>query len=233
MNRLILTLTAFFTICACFAQSGPGYVVLDSGDTLRGHLKLLEGYASAPVSIGLSATEGTPGKGYSVRECKAFAVGEDVYERATVTMNMSYLDEMDMNVLYQDSMLTQTLFLRRIYKGKNLSLLKYHNGEETGFFRAKNVKTHFFVQDPEKTQELIMAYNNRPIKSVAYDPSDFDRSSRAMRQIRPIYRDQLRIYFDWIREKKLVRRIDASEYREDHLLKIITEIDGKFRAPNN
>ena len=233
MNRYLFILAALLAICTSYAQSGPGYVVLDNGDTLRGYLKFIEGYSNAPVVIGFGPQEGTLHKGYTVKECKAFAVGGEVFERATVTMNMSFLDEMDMKIFYQDRILTETVFLHRIYKGKNLHLLKYHNGEEKGFIKTTKVKTHFFVRDAEKTQELIMSYNDRPIRTVAYDPSDFDRGSRAMRQLRPIYRDQLRMYFDWIREKKLVRKIDASEYREDHLVKLITEIDAKFRAPAN
>jgi hypothetical protein len=41
------------------------------------------------------------------------------------------------------------------------------------------------------------------------------------------------MYFDWIAEKKLRRKIDGSEYREDHLLKIIAEIDKKYQPPTN
>lgn len=227
MNRLIPLLILILFATLSRAQNTQGYVVLESGDTLKGIVKLLDGYRSAPQLITLEASGAASAPYYSVKECKAFAIGDDEYIRATVTMDMSYFTSIDLTILYEDSTLTQTVFLKRIYKGKNISLLKYYDGQELGAFRAVNVKMHFFVQDADKVQELIMKYTNAPTKSVVRH-FDVDRGSSAMRQIRPIFRDQLRMYFDWLTEKKLLRKLDGSDYTEYHLLKLIPLIDQKF-----
>lgn len=225
---LLLALLATFLACA---QNGLGYIVLKEGDTLRGELTVKQGYPNAPRIVGFAGTESAAAQEFSIHDCIAFVIGNNVYQRATVTMDMSYLSSSnDYRILYEDSMLTQTIFLKQVYKGKYFTLLKYFNGDETGFIRQPNIKLHFFINDGEKTQELIMKYSNMPYKD---HPFDNELGSRAMRLQRPIYHNQLRMYYDWFKEKKLRKKIEYSEYREDHLVSIIKEIDSKYRPQTN
>ena len=228
--RLIFLLLAILATFLAHAQGGLGYILLKEGDTLRGDVRLKEGYPSAPRIVGFAGTESALPANFSANDCKSFRIGNDVYHSATVTMDMSYFSGLDdYKILNADSTLTRTIFLKEVYKGKHLTLLKYYNGAESGFFTKPNVKLHLFINDGENTRELIMKYTYAPDKG----PFDFERGSRAMRQLRPIYRDQLRMYYDWTQERKLTRKIDASEYSEENLLIIIKEIDGKFRSQSN
>jgi hypothetical protein len=228
-RNCLAALFLFFSVNV-FAQK-PGYVVLNSGDTLHGYVKLLDGYLSAPLSIGLSDAKKGPAKSYTVEGCKAFGAGEDVYERATVTLDMSYLTNIDRHILYEDSTLTKTVFLRRIYKGRNIHLLKYYEGTEKGFVRTYDVKTHFFIQQGGQIQALIMKFKYAPRRQIFQ--FDLQRGITAVRIKYPFYRDQLKMYYDFITEKALVKKIDNSDYDEEMLLDIMPLIDKKFRPQEN
>lgn len=225
--RLIFLLLAILATFLAHAQGGLGYILLKEGDTLRGDIKIKQGYASAPKVIQFAGTESAAPKDFSVNDCQGFVIGDNVYLRATVTMDLSFLANIEKSIFFEDSSITQTVFLRRIYKGQNINLFKYHDGEEKGFIRKANVKTHFFVQDKDKVQELIIKYDYAPRRSL--HNFDTNKNVMAVRRVWRIYKDQLKLYYDWMTETELQKQVDKADYLEDHLLKVIAAIDKKFR----
>jgi len=228
--RLIFLLLAILATFLAHAQAGPGYIILNEGDTLRGEVQLKQGYPGAPRIVGFAGTESAAPANFSVDECKGFCIGNNVYQRATVTMDMSHLANIDLIILNEDILQTQTVFLRQLFKGKYFTLLHYYDGDEEGFFQHSNIKRHFFINNGDSTMELVMKYQYASRKDRGLN---VERGSWAIRQVRPIFRDQLKLYYDWMNDRRLRKKIDASLYREDHLIKIIKEIDSKYRPPVN
>lgn len=200
----------------------PGYVVLNSGDTLKGTV-ILRGYLSAPDSVQFS------GRHYTVADCKAFAAGPDVYKRWTVKMDLSYYDDIEHTIYNADSVLTTTVFLKQIHTTKNLELFKFHQFDWRRVLQPQKKKQHFYLLDKanETMTELLVKY-----RAPDKHKSEFRGTGGEMSvagQTLNIYRDQLYAYFDFSNERKLKRKVDRLFYSEPTLIAIITEIDSKIK----
>lgn len=228
MNGIFISCALLFAVAAG-AQTRPaaGYVVPDNGDTLRGQVEV-RGFNTAPEQIYFTR-DGGGRQQYSVENCRAFGVGDEVYERWTVKMDMSCMSTMDFKVIFEDSILTTTVFLKRVYKGKHLGLYKYYRGNEAGLLKVDREKMHFFLADDENMQELVISYKE-PNKDANTNLEAYKyRQDWTARQTRRFYRDQLRTYFDWSTDKKLKQLIDELQYDEASMVKAIIAVDAKMR----
>jgi hypothetical protein len=230
MYRVCLILFFIFCSVASIAQNrmAPGYVVLENNDTLKGYIQL-KGFYTAPDFVHYTKDPAAYGIDYSVKDCKAFGTSDEVYQRWIVKMDMSCMSRIDFNIVYEDSTLVDTVFLKRVFKGNSFALYKYYRGNETGLLKDEKEKMHFFLYDNEKLQELIISYK-QPNKSYEHDPEVFRyRLDWTSRQTRMFFRDQLLTYFDWGSERRLKRQVDNLLYEEASLVKALESIDRKFR----
>lgn len=230
MDRTILFFLLFLLGIAATAQNRlvPGYIVLTNGDTLKGHIQL-KGYYTAPEQVYYTKDASGQGTDYSVKNCTAFGTNDEAYQRWIVKIDMSTMNEIDYIIHYEDSTLLDTVFLKQVYKGKNLSLYKYFRGNERGFLKEEKEKMHFFLRDKEKMQELILRYKNPTSNTAFYKKMSVHDGDLMKRTTQPFYRDQLCAYFDWDANRKFKRQVDALPYQETSLLKAIKTIDGMMR----
>jgi hypothetical protein len=209
--RLLLSLLAVFMAFALHAQKQPGYVLLDNGDTLTGSIRLKQ---KEPLIVTFWNNDATE---YSVKNCKAVSLnGKDNYERWTVRMDMSHMSKEDYVIHCEDSVRTSTVLLKQLYKGKTISL-----------FHCYELKDHFFLYNGKEMQELIVKYVG-PDPKINPIAAATINGQWSVREERAIYKDQLRMYLDDEKDRKLKYRLDEAEYRRRDLLPIIVAIDKKL-----
>jgi hypothetical protein len=228
MNRIILLLAMMLSGMASFAQHPlvPGYMVVNSGDTLRGFIKL-RGHATAPDGITFSKESQGPGVHYSIENCSAFGTNDELYLRRAVKMDMSVMNKLDFRIHYQDSTLLDTVFLKRVYAGKTYSLFKYFDGNESGFLQEDKKKIHYFLFDGEQMRELVINFVDPTKNNKSMTYAELAIGANDQRTTRPFYREQLSVYFDPKKERVLKRKLQGLEYEERPLMKFIALMDSK------
>ena len=222
MKRVVATLIICIVFASLQAQNAvPGYVAMHNGDTLNGLVQLKtnsDGAAFISVSdIPSSAPNVYPlafVSGYRLSNSK------DIYSKWYVKMDMTYLDKWDLTIRNVDSTRWDTVFLRLIYKGKHLSM-----------YARQDVKERFFIYDNGKMQELIMKWSYPP----EFIQPNYAFTARAeRRQILAIYRDQLQVYVNQIRDNQTLEyRASVARYNERDLKRIIMALDERLKRPVN
>ena len=122
-----LTLALFSLIFfSSFAQRNlkEGFVILNNNDTLKGFIDYREWYQN-PYSIWFTTSKGTSTQRLSVRDISYFTISRrEIYQRYTVRISTDR-QSMD-NISEKDtSSRTDTVFLKILNAGKNVTLLSY------------------------------------------------------------------------------------------------------------
>jgi hypothetical protein len=230
MFRPVLFLVLILSGTASIAQNrhAPGYIVLDNGDTLTGYIQL-KGYYTAPDRVYYSKDAASKGIEYTVDNCRAFGTRDELYQRWTVKMDMSTMHELDFVIHNEGSTITDTVFLKQVYKGNTLALFKYFRGNEHSILQDAKEKMHFFLFDGGQMQELVIKYKN-PIRDQTFvTRTSIYTGDLVKRKVHCFYRAQLSAYLDIASEPRLKKKIDELVYDEKNLVKIISAIDSKLK----
>ena len=212
MKKYFLFLTLFSAVFTSTAQKRPGYVVMENGDTLKGNIRFREWANNSDSIVIYFENSNKINRVLFSENCRLLVLSDpaEVYEKWTVTMEMSVIDKSTYLVKNEDSTRTATVFLKKIYDGEKISL-----------YRFSDEKDHFFVLTNGKMEELLMTYKTYKPKTIEYNTASYSSFHR--------FRDQLQQFYDWQSEKKLTNKINRTNYAEDDLTEIIGWIDKGSR----
>jgi hypothetical protein len=153
----VILLTPLFTT----AQSNykPGYVITLNSDTIRGFIDLRE-WSGNPKAIRFKRSVSESAVNYTIQHIRAFEVaGLESYVRYIGPIS---IDNTNINRLsdYRDtSFKSDTVFLKVLQKGPNISLFSY----------TDYLKTRFFITDKFNTTPLELIYRVYNGSSVTDD----------------------------------------------------------------
>jgi len=147
--KLLLSLIILFPICSK-AQSNyePGYVVTLSGDTLHGYIDYKE-WDSNPQKISFKKDIGSNEKQeYSPKNAGAFEVtGFETYKQFAIWVSQDKLDVSELSKGIDSTKKRNTVFLRVLNSGKNVTLYAYND----------DLKERFYIQEGNnEPYELIL-----------------------------------------------------------------------------
>lgn len=140
-----------FVFCFLFLQQTysqenlqPGYVILKSGDTLRGIIDY-RNWENNPKSISFRADAFSPDVNYTTNTINCFVVNNEVYVTAVVAAEISETQINELNFLPKIVTRIDTTFLQVIVSGEK-SL--YYYSDKIG-------KKHFYIGKPDGFELLI------------------------------------------------------------------------------
>jgi hypothetical protein len=199
LSAIIALLTISFNLLQAQIYN-PGYVITNTGDTLRGVLESRENTFN-PVSVNFKSTseDKAPIK-YDISQIKqvTYSNGES-FERHWVSITMDYID-LQRATDRKVEITFDTVFLRVIQKGKVLAFYSYED----------KIKKRYYILQSEGTRPLELGYK------VEKDGPKY------------LYRYQFRETLLMIAEsshRDISRLINKTEYRKEPLLKVISEIN--------
>lgn len=184
----------------------PGYIVTLSGDTTKGFIDYKE-WNQNPRDITFKTTEQASLQQYSPKEIKAFGVNQfDHYQRYIGPVTKGAVDLADLSIGIDSSVVSETIFLRIIASGKNLTLHSYRD----------KIKTRFFVADR----------NSPPVELKRYVYLD-SRQSDKIREFNFYTQQLLALAVKYAPNNNLLaERIQKLAYRNQDLEDVILKIDG-------
>lgn len=166
MKKTISFALCYLLCIAAFAQKNlkEGFVVLNSNDTLAGFIDYREWYKN-PTGVQFSTTKETPVKRYKIRDVSYFSInGRETYQRFTVMISM---DRKSMgNIGEKDTASRRdTVFLKVLQQGKNISLFSY----------SDDVKQRFYILPANETvpvelQNSVYLLNGQVTSEMEYRP---------------------------------------------------------------
>lgn len=190
------------------AQSNykPGYVVTLKGDTLKGYVDYKEWIRNPREFHFKSDINSTP-LTYSVSNCSAFGANDlEYYRRYILPISQDKIQASNLTIGVDTTTTTDTVFLKTITSGKNITLLTYNDGIKRRFFVTENnasateLVRHLYL-DPEETSKIIV--------QKTY--------TRQLQQLAAKYQPQ---------NDKLIKDIPSADYSEKQISKIAYEING-------
>lgn len=135
----------------CLAQSNfqKGYVVTNSGDTLKGYINYKERNYN-PVSVEFKSNLNIKAQTFSLKDCSAYEVEDrDVFRRFVVSISMGSTDVLRAPDIQDTSAKRDTVFLQVLQDGKNVTLYSYRD----------ELKNRTYIQDKGQTEpEELMRY---------------------------------------------------------------------------
>lgn len=197
------------------AQSrfAPGLLVTKEGDTLRGLVSWQKNrQPERPVlfKTDQAAEEkpySWPDLTYAQQEGDENIIG--VYE---VVRDLTYVDRIDFQIRLKDSLVTETLPLRRIFHGRKLSLYHFYENRD-----------HFFLFDGITMTELIQKYKY---------PTDWDNLTTFRDApkftILQVFKDQIRPYYEFAGDRKMMNLLEATNLEEKDLIRLIRRLNEKM-----
>lgn len=212
-----------FLFAVCFATVSlaqnltTGYVAMHNGDTVSGHVQL-KTHAEGDVLISVINAQSAAPQLFPMELVRGYKLSNSkfIYQKWYVKMDMTYLDKWELTIVNVDSTRWDSVFLRLLYKGKSLSL-----------YERLDVKQRYFIYDNQRMQELIFKYSYPP----EFRLPTYEFLARAeRRQIHAIYRDQLLIYINQLRDNELLGfKASVANYNERDLKRIIMALDARLK----
>ncbi len=199
-----------FVLLLCFSffansqkNFKDGFVVLKSGDTLRGKIDY-RNWEVNPVRIDFNQSGSITR--YSTKDLHCFEVtGADFYETKIVSKDMRPVDVQGLSdgVNNADSAIIDTVFLRRLVAGKNLTL-----------YELVDTKHHYYIQKGGQSNADELVY-----KKYLDDRQDL--------HVQPLYKNQLSAFVGGVNDPEmLIKRINNCKYNEDDLTDVVFMING-------
>jgi len=202
-------LLSFFLLLDIYANSQKnfkdGYVVLKTGDTLRGKIDY-RAWEVNPLKIQFQRADAVTS--YTPTDLRSFEVSAaDVYISSVVTKDTRPVDisVLTSGISISDTMVTDTVFLRRLTHGTRLSLYQLVDGKE-----------HYYIQQgpDEKMEELVYT------KKIEEKTSRIDVQSK--------YKNQLARFIAGSDDPAAVLgKINNSNYTEKDLVHIARLLNGE------
>lgn len=208
MKHFLLSVLLTIPVLA-MAQSNfqKGYVVTNSGDTLRGYVDYKE-RAVNPTSFNFKTETGVVRK-YTLTDCSAYGVDNmDAFRRKEVSMTLSKIATSELSNGPDLSTTMDTVFLKVILEGEKVSLFSY----------TDNIKERFYIsrKGMDIPEELI-----RQIYLKADQSTSIVTDDKYVRQLLMVMREARGGISD--DEKKLIRL----DYKVQDLKKLIALINGQ------
>jgi hypothetical protein len=205
MRKLTGTLLLSFLFFTTFSQKNilPGYIVLPSKDTVRGSIDY-RNWEKNPSQIRFSQTS-SESRTYTINDIEAFGVeGRDYYRKATVKVDDNPVRIPDVSIYSEELVHDQTVFLRILTEGNDLTL-----------FELVNFKPHYFI-----------AKAGGPIEELSYKLIKNDQTSNIAThndfriQLKKLVSSKGNLSY----EKSL--EIDKLNYKEKDLVKFVSQMNG-------
>lgn len=139
MKRLLLCL--FFGLPAlCFGQSNylKGYIITNSNEMLDGYIDF-QGRTFTPSVVKFKKDPADQPQTYTVENCQGYAITDvDVFQRYTVSLSQAYTRISNLKEGLDTTTKRETVFLKLLLKGKNLSLFSYTDEIKERFYLLSN-----------------------------------------------------------------------------------------------
>lgn len=214
MARVLLILAFLFSVSSVFSQKTLVKTILyfRSGKAIHTFLdrsclsspeKKIKCYAS-PNSDSITFYDFTEIDKIVLNEKEELVLWEGI-------LDLSYIDKNSLDVKNEGKFIKDTVWLKTVSKGP-VTLLSYKT----------DTKTHFFVRQNGITEFLLVHF-----RKVDHFYGQWGSNGRMPKyEIHPFYKDQLFKFFDWTAHNKIKNQIDAADYNEKDLRKIIEGINN-------
>lgn len=210
-KKALLALLLFPTLLKAQSNFHKGYIVNLAGDTVRGSVDFKEWYSN-PKQIKFKAAGADITARYSPATIKAFGInGYDQYRRFVVSVAQDRIDLSSLTHGIDTTTVTDTVFLKTIVTGKQLSLYSYIDKKEELFVQEGS------GQPTSLIRHLYLVGEDR----IATDA----RYIFQLQNLAKIYQPD---------NKKLLKDIERLRYDADDAGKILYRIDGSaavLKAP--
>jgi hypothetical protein len=147
MRKVILLMIVVFFCSLLSAQKKgfqPGSYITHHGDTMRGYIYLPENSPSLRFIKAPAAQDTTD---IPVDDLKALVVNNSSYRLWYGTRCVTWLDPIELDVMYPDSFRTELIMVKPIYEGSKFSLYEY-----------KDETDRYFIGYAGVVEELQMTY---------------------------------------------------------------------------
>ncbi|WP_342647132.1 hypothetical protein [Mucilaginibacter sp. CSA2-8R] len=214
MKSSFYTFLLLLSSLCCIAQTNfkPGYIISNTGDTLKGYIDQRE-WAQNPTSVGFKTHQNDRAIHlYVIDSISSFTLtGMETFERHTVALSQDASNFNYLKAGIDSSSVKKTVLLRVISQGRYLTFYSYEdkikrryllrNGSETPFELS-----HHVYLNPQHTDQVINSTG---------------------------FRKQLTKYAVYYRpnDQRLINKIQAAEYNESALIRIVDAINGNTTNP--
>jgi hypothetical protein len=208
----VLLLAAMFFPVTLYSQGNykTGYVITLKGDTIHG---LLEEHTwdTNPTTVTFKSTATEKSQKFSTTDIRQFSIdGLETYKRYPCHISLGTTDENHLDAIVTTAKV-DTVFLRELQTGKNVTLLSY----------TDDIKTRFYIC--EKSNDLPQELMYRVYlltKTNAVEPSRSKTDYIFLQQL-----GALALKYGML-DDKLQKILNNTEYREAGLVKITAKING-------
>lgn len=161
MRYLLLSLFFHF-ILTCSAQVNfqPGYIVRTSGDTLRGFIDEREWDKNPGIMTFSSSGQEKQAQEFAIRQVQYFEVGTRSFQRYTVSISMDKMEARQGSIEGLNQVVTDTVWLEVLQRGKNLSLFSYRDA----------VKIRFYILESGSTTPEELVYKLKVVWVSSTEP---------------------------------------------------------------
>ncbi|MCX2482538.1 hypothetical protein [Pedobacter sp. MR2016-24] len=211
MKRTLLSLfLAVPLLCQAQSNYQSGYVVTSDKDTLKGFIDYKERRIN-PSSFSFKPTLNDQAKTYSLKDCSAYGIkGMEYFERYTVKISMNDVAISNLPVGLDSVYRVDTVFLRVLQKGKNVTMFSYVDG----------LKERFYIMDKDNgvPEELVRHLflnpeNNSSVVTV----------SKYLRQLLAIRRKFTTVTTE---EEQKIGKVD---YTKRDLMKVVSVLNEQHQ----
>ena len=208
-KRSLIAFALFPLFSLAQANYKPGYAVTLKGDTLRGFIDFRE-WDKTPTTINFKSSENDKIIKLSVQNIKYFSIGDAAeYYRYAGIITTDPINPDKMISERDTSFRIDTVFLELIQRGKSLALYSY----------SDHLKTRFYIGESPDYTPTELGYR-------LY--WDVDKSTTGRTVNEDTYQKQLfalAIKYNMLSDP-LIKYIEESNYREDHLIRIVGMINN-------
>lgn len=208
MRKLLLFSFFMPLFSALNAQTNAWYVT-GSGDTVRANIKTPKGKKS-PAQLEFDQSGKNEGEKYlhpgEVKEVNLDG-GKLVYKSVEVPRYMAHADKNIYEVIFKDSVIVDTIFLRLHYSGSPFSLYHY-----------RDVIDHFYVYDGSRMIPLYISYRYMNLSERTHrDPAAFITVNQ--------FRQTLSGIYPFGTNKKMMQMLEATELDTKSLTKLLINMN--------
>lgn len=206
MKKIFVYLLSFVLLQNIFAQKNfsPGYIVLNSGDTLKGDIDY-GNKATNPESL-LFRSSADPQK-YTVKEVSSFGVDNNlVFVRFKVSYQQTAAELADATETFEGPVTSGDFWLRLLLKGKY------------SLYELNTVKRKYFFIENDKGELQELVYRVR-------------LSNAGVMEKNEQYKNLLGTYSESLSNYPIIqKKIDKSSYKDDDLKEIMSLINGSSNS---
>lgn len=164
MKKRFLGICAFLLLVLFgYSQQNylPGFIVKLKGDTLRGLINY-QNTEKNPLNVYFRVDMNHAPDIFSPQELQSFAVADEIYITATVSINEGFYTTRDLGTSSQVSLGTGTVFLQTLVKGnKSLYYLEDSKGREQFYIELDNrfelLIYHKYLKNPDNSGDIAGA----------------------------------------------------------------------------